>query len=1332
MRVRKLLSRLVIAAVLATSFTLLPPAVELAEAFTLVQSNRNVVGSKIWRSDEGMLIAYDAATRVVAVSTNGGASWTTTTLAAPVRKYSSGRNVTLTYRSSDAVWDEDANVLYIGSFWRGRGDGSEDDMSFTVYKVTYSGSFSVSQGPLRNYDYSSTSSSQGWYYYLSDLSMTLVNGVPVAVYLTSRVHTWYDQWTDSSLVVGIDPSSLATSGSTLVSRSNNGAITGVSAAPYLDGSTWKLKAWTSENYYPSKSDGSRDESYLKESTMTVTATGSITGLSTQRLDGWTCNAECTVRVGRAGGFGGQNWVHFSRGSSKYQLGFGNGAVPAPPYGYELFTDGTRHFIYEASDRTVYGQEYVSGSWRALMPWVPDAAAWSPIQNRPLEFMVRDSFDGRVYYYRADTPIADQLMPGSGSYKQRSPTLTWETPYHQTAYQVYVFNGTTQVYTSGKKAGSAQSYTIPSGVIQRDISYRIYVKTWDEENRESWHSSSIAYTWDPRSYMTIHAVEDTYISSAYPSSNYGSSSSLAAHVATSYSPPRHYETLVKFDLSLEPDPASSHFYSRILELDYTGSNPPQPPTVLAHEITDAWSESTVTWNHRPDAIYTHSAFTQNGSTIAIDLGSRRAAAYRIEIPGSVSGSFYSTESAYPERAPRLRISYSQDPNAPVIRYPDRNVTVRDQILLLWDATDPDTPTDELLFDLEYRYNGGTWIQLATSFGTDFFNWDLSAFPGGHYEVRVRADDGLTKSAWSYFPAFQIHRQQKPETTINSPVMGGVYGVGTITVGFTYSDPDFDAFKAATVEVASNSSFTTGKQSKDVSTQSTSFSLENGLWYARVRVQDVTNTWSEWSNPVVFYVDKTPPSLTLTRTSAAITKNRDVELKLTASDGISGVQSMQITTNTNSPGTAIPFQSSYTYVLPAANGQYTIYARAIDKAGNVSGWQSVVVTLDNTPPSVSRFEINDGSTRTDGAAVTLKSAVSDNSGVTGMSFSNDGVNWSPVMSYAPSFPWVLAGQVGTQTVYARFYDGAGNMVHVDDSILFLPDTTDPIVTVIVNGGETVTYTSKVSVQVAASDNATPSVDLQMRIGIGSDNWGPWVPYSSSPFEITLPAQGHNLIYVQVQDTNGNTGSVMQGIYYVVPGPGTMPPPNDQADMVFAAGDTDGTFRRLTSVTWFGEQVWVTNTTLLQIKTPVDGQQYSFTGADWVTARNTITVPVPPGPFSVWLRYRLLDQTYSDPVEYRFIYDPTPPTFRAYWENGATATTTGSARLIVEAADNLFKPADLLYQYSFDGGSTWNDMAVQEHGAAATIILGSGTGQRSVIIRVSDAAGNATVETLTIWSL
>ncbi len=70
------------------------------------------------------------------------------------------------------------------------------------------------------------------------------------------------------------------------------------------------------------------------------------------------------------------------------------------------------------------------------------------------------------------------------------------------------------------------------------------------------------------------------------------------------------------------------------------------------------------------------------------------------------------------------------------------------------------------------------------------------------------------------------------------------------------------------------------------------------------------------------------------------------------------------------------------------------------------------------------INNGATVTTSSAVLLSFAAVDISGVTEMQFSNDNDGWSAPEPYTNSKNWILSGEMGIKTVYARFKDAVGN--------------------------------------------------------------------------------------------------------------------------------------------------------------------------------------------------------------------------------------------------------------------------------------------------------------------
>lgn len=81
-------------------------------------------------------------------------------------------------------------------------------------------------------------------------------------------------------------------------------------------------------------------------------------------------------------------------------------------------------------------------------------------------------------------------------------------------------------------------------------------------------------------------------------------------------------------------------------------------------------------------------------------------------------------------------------------------------------------------------------------------------------------------------------------------------------------------------------------------------------------------------------------------------------------------------------------------------------------------------DTTPPSGS-VTINQGSSATNQAGVTLTLSATDDSGsVAWMKYSPDGATYGASQAYAATASWTLSGGDGANTVYVLFGDAAGN--------------------------------------------------------------------------------------------------------------------------------------------------------------------------------------------------------------------------------------------------------------------------------------------------------------------
>ncbi|MBI4341351.1 MAG: Ig-like domain-containing protein [Candidatus Omnitrophica bacterium] len=198
----------------------------------------------------------------------------------------------------------------------------------------------------------------------------------------------------------------------------------------------------------------------------------------------------------------------------------------------------------------------------------------------------------------------------------------------------------------------------------------------------------------------------------------------------------------------------------------------------------------------------------------------------------------------------------------------------------------------------------------------------------------------------------------------------------------------------------------------------------------------------------WVDTTPPQVTASTPSpGALVNTQAVSVRAAASDAASGVDEATVQLLLNGASVSAAYTSS-TGIISSAGGAWLegpnrLELRVSDVVGNAAAPLIWSVTVDTLPPSGSLL-INGGASLTTSVHVSLGLAATDAvSGVAGMLISNDLLSGYVEEPYAPSRPlWRLNAVRGTQTVWVKFVDGAGNVSQpVSDAIelaLLSPET------------------------------------------------------------------------------------------------------------------------------------------------------------------------------------------------------------------------------------------------------------------------------------------------------
>lgn len=153
------------------------------------------------------------------------------------------------------------------------------------------------------------------------------------------------------------------------------------------------------------------------------------------------------------------------------------------------------------------------------------------------------------------------------------------------------------------------------------------------------------------------------------------------------------------------------------------------------------------------------------------------------------------------------------------------------------------------------------------------------------------------------------------------------------------------------------------------------------------------------PLAYKVDTTAPKVeNLSVDESQVLKNADsIKVTYSVSDALSGVESVEFSTNSNMSGSKPPVAEAtglYKYSLTGLNdGEYTIYVRVTDNAGNKSeNYNTSSFIVDSTAPKVTITSPVSGSTVN--KTIALSGTVVDN---------NLKKNKTPVLQYLNGSDW-----------------------------------------------------------------------------------------------------------------------------------------------------------------------------------------------------------------------------------------------------------------------------------------------------------------------------------------
>ena len=261
--------------------------------------------------------------------------------------------------------------------------------------------------------------------------------------------------------------------------------------------------------------------------------------------------------------------------------------------------------------------------------------------------------------------------------------------------------------------------------------------------------------------------DTYISVAFPDTNYGTQTNLDTRSGSN--------ALVKFDLSTIP--AASNIISAVLSL-FQGPGATTTDNILAHRVTADWLEAQATWNSRVtgtawataggDYYATPAATTSVGTdtgyyawdvaTLVQEWLDSTYANYGVLFKGSANlHDFYSSDYvAFPDMQPKLVIEYNEKPTA-TLTWPSGSsgtpTGANDDLspTIAWTYADPESDAQTKLqvrvWDESSNlvYDSG---EVASAVASHTIPLTAGLVYGETYQVKARVRDG---TGWSVYSA-----------------------------------------------------------------------------------------------------------------------------------------------------------------------------------------------------------------------------------------------------------------------------------------------------------------------------------------------------------------------------------------------------------------------------------------------------------------------------------------------------------------------------------------------------------------------------------------------------
>ena len=280
--------------------------------------------------------------------------------------------------------------------------------------------------------------------------------------------------------------------------------------------------------------------------------------------------------------------------------------------------------------------------------------------------------------------------------------------------------------------------------------------------------------------------------------------------------------------------------------------------------------------------------------------------------------------------------------------NRTITGNSAALDWNDSTDTGSGVKqyEIMVDNNADFSSPEYSASPVASGTT-----VNSLADGVYYWEVRSQDNAGNySDWTSGSSFTVDiTSPSVPATLTRTVTGS-----SVALDWADASDTMSGVKQYEFQIDNNSDFSSNeKAGTTVASETNATALADGNYYWRVRTQDNTGNYSDWTSGNNFTVDITAPSVpaTLTRTVTGSSVALDWA---DAADATSGVKQYQVQIDDNgdfsSPVNTLTPAISAATATGLTDGTYFWKVRTLDNSGNYSTWTSgSSFTVDITAPS-----------------------------------------------------------------------------------------------------------------------------------------------------------------------------------------------------------------------------------------------------------------------------------------------------------------------------------------------------------------------------------------------